>query len=527
MTHKVCILAAGLGTRVRDVFSLSNKALMPVDGKAAISHIIDAVDPSVEIVVAVGYKADDVIEYVSHAYPLRPIEFVSVSAFEGPGTGPGLSLYECRDKLQCPFVVWAVDTLMLSGRSGIPLEWCTERDWVGIGEAYDASRFCCVDSVEEQTSSGYDEFIVAYHEKTKSGFGYAFVGIAGVNDHASFWRALGPAVRSSTSPQLSHGLSALRARAVMFDGWCDVGTVEADGHSLLPRPAFDFSKPDEATYDVGGRIVKLSADVDRVAAKVRRHGSLSHVLPPGLVAGQRVMSYPKVAGTTLYERLDPGIAHRFFEWASTALWHHVLDYDDDEFRAACRSMYHDKTSARLGVMTERTPGLMHGTCTVNGLSVASYEELFERVKWEELSHGTATAVHGDLQFDNVIVTDSGEFVLIDWRESFGGLDHGDVYYDLAKLLGGMTIPYDAVKQNRFEFRRTDTGCVFDVDTSLVLTECRREFVRFLPRHGFRQDRVEVLRALIFAGMSPMHHAPFDELLFYAGRYFLQQALGLA
>ena len=53
--------------------------------------------------------------------------------------------------------------------------------------------------------------------------------------------------------------------------------------------------------------------------------------------------------------------------------------------------------------------------------------------------------HGDLQFDNIILSENS-FYFIDWRDSFGSsITYGDIYYDLAKLYGGMMVPYNLMK----------------------------------------------------------------------------------
>ena len=88
--YKLCILAAGKGTRNTTVDSL-HKSLLPLENKAVISHIIKSVPESVEIVIAVGYQADQVISYVKEVFPRRDITFVTVENYEGQGSGPGLS----------------------------------------------------------------------------------------------------------------------------------------------------------------------------------------------------------------------------------------------------------------------------------------------------------------------------------------------------------------------------------------------------------------------------------------------------
>ncbi len=67
--YKVCILAAGYGSRVKPFTDLVNKALLPYNNKAVISHIIEKFDKNAEFVIIVGYKKSSLIDYLTLAYP--------------------------------------------------------------------------------------------------------------------------------------------------------------------------------------------------------------------------------------------------------------------------------------------------------------------------------------------------------------------------------------------------------------------------------------------------------------------------
>ena len=76
--------------------------------------------------------------------------------------------------------------------------------------------------------------------------------------------------------------------------------------------------------------------------------------------------------------------------------------------------------------------------TINGNIVPPISELLNLVDWDNLSSGIPTRFHGDLHFENILISETGNFSLLDWRQDFAGLqEYGDLYYDLAKLLHGM------------------------------------------------------------------------------------------
>ena len=82
------VLAAGKGTRVGRVGKDLHKALLPLGDKAVISHIFDLAPKTAKLVVCVGDRSDQVIEYIRLAHPNHVVSFVHVDN-EAPGNGPG------------------------------------------------------------------------------------------------------------------------------------------------------------------------------------------------------------------------------------------------------------------------------------------------------------------------------------------------------------------------------------------------------------------------------------------------------
>ena len=104
MKPALCILTAGVGSRLENLSNHINKGLLPLDNKAVITHMIDKTPKEYEIVVALGYKGEMVREYCEAAHPDRIFKFVEVDKYEGEGTGPAYSINQCKEHLQRPFI---------------------------------------------------------------------------------------------------------------------------------------------------------------------------------------------------------------------------------------------------------------------------------------------------------------------------------------------------------------------------------------------------------------------------------------
>ena len=171
--YKVCILTAGVGSRMGALSQHVNKAILPVKFKGAISYIVEKFPQDMEIVIAVGHKKESVIDYLAVAYPDRTFTFIDVDKYMGPGTGPGYSLLQCKKALQCPFVFFAVDTIV---PEEIPPP---DKNWFGIAPVKNPEKYCTVKIK--------NNLVYEIDDKVKTNNKFAFIGLAGVYDYELFF----------------------------------------------------------------------------------------------------------------------------------------------------------------------------------------------------------------------------------------------------------------------------------------------------------------------------------------------------
>jgi len=93
---KAIILAAGKSTRLRPLTNEIPKTLLKVNNKPIISHILDSLDQNSvkNVIICVGYRASQIIEYCKSTYPKMNIFFVENKDYSN--TNNMYSLYLAR-----------------------------------------------------------------------------------------------------------------------------------------------------------------------------------------------------------------------------------------------------------------------------------------------------------------------------------------------------------------------------------------------------------------------------------------------
>ena len=154
---QVVVLAGGFGTRLRPWTYEIPKPILPMLDKTLLEHVVEVVPENMvdEVVVAGGYKVDDIEEYFKQADV--PYDVTIVKEMEPLGTGGALG--NCRDVISGQFVCLNGDIISsLDMQVGVDLH--KENGGIGtlaLWEVEDPTRFGIVGVDDEQRVTQFKE----------------------------------------------------------------------------------------------------------------------------------------------------------------------------------------------------------------------------------------------------------------------------------------------------------------------------------------------------------------------------------
>lgn len=502
-TPAVLILAAGLGTRLGNLTKEINKALLPINNRAIISHIIDKFPKEYEFIIAIGYKGDSVREYCELAFPTHKFTFVEIDNVDGYASGPGYSALQCKSYLQRPFYIATCDCLIDSPMPHL------DGNWLGIHPTSYPEKYSTVQL------SGND--IIRYSNKNENGYDMAFIGLAGIWDYGVFWEQLedniveGEIVSAFKTPSNYPTFKAKKLK------WLDTGNLDDLNKTkeyLNDKPLSLQKDNSEITYKEGNTFIKFTPNKSVLDNRIIRAKELGNKIPDNFKYTNNFISYKWQEGSTLYEIDMFEVYVKFLEELKSN-----ISTQSPNSVEHIKKFYVDKTNERLNLFINKNNiNYYVESHNINGIDYPSMESIFSKIDFKQFeSNPFYPAFHGDLQFDNIVYNlGQRKFTYIDWRESFGGYtDGGDIYYDLAKMYGGCIIPYDKMKnEDNITFVQGDYSVTYSYSVSSDLTKFKDVYEEWIINNGFDLNKVKLLTAIIFLNMSPLHDDKFSKMLWY-------------
>lgn len=519
--QKVLITTSGIGSRLGDFTNHTNKSLVKVGDKLAISRIIEFYPKMTTFVITLGHFGEHVRDYLTVAYPDRNFQFVEVSNYEGPGSSLGFSMLSAAEYLQEPFIFHASDTLLIGeGTFKTPTG-----NWIAGSKGTSASQYASLD-----VSSG---MVMNFHDKGMMQYDYLHIGLIGVYDFFDFWTTLREIYESNPNNGSLNDLTVLskmksngtQFRLVEVKNWIDMGNTESlmAARKIVGGQFEVLEKTDESISFVDNSVIKFFSDATIANNRVSRADLLGPLTPKITESKGHFYRYDFVDGELASNRTTPERVKRLLEWAQNNLWNPRESLPELEFFAICDEFYRIKTNKRINSFLNKTK-FDEGNYQINEIHVPSIFELLKKIDFSWISKGIQSQFHGDFILDNIIETESG-FKLIDWRQDFGGMiEVGDQYYDLAKLNHSLVVNHEIVNQNNFEIIINDSNVYCEIFRKHDLVESGKVLREFVELNNLDYKKVQVLTSLIWLNMAPLHHHPFDLFLFNFGKLNLWRVL---
>jgi len=144
--------------------------------------------------------------------------------------------------------------------------------------------------------------------------------------------------------------------------------------------------------------------------------------------------------------------------------------------------------------------------------------LLNEIPWTKLFEGIPSFIHGDLQFQNILYNQkTDKFLLIDWRQDFAGnIEVGDLYYDLAKLYGGIVMNYDHIMKDLYNFQQNGNKVTVSLNRWKDDMNYQKILDDYISQKNFNFKKIRLLVGLIYINMAALHHSPFNFALITLG-----------
>jgi len=511
---KVLITTGGLGSRLGDLTKYTNKSLVRIGKKPSISYIIENYPKDTKFVITLGHFGNQVRDFLTLAYNDRHFEFVEVDKFSGEGSSLGYSMLKAKDRLQCPFIFHAADTIVVES---IPKP---KYNYVVGCNKNNTSQYRMINS--QGKFKIFDKGQL--HDST-----FCYIGLCGIKDYDVFWKALENCYNKNPSCQeLSDcdGINNMNKdfKILEFKTWFDVGTSSElkFARSHISDKFEILDKVDESIFIFDGFVIKFFFDEKMCLNRVQRCKQLEPLTPKLIDYRNNFYKYEYSEGELLSKVVNDDFFLTFLNWSKNNLW--IVKPKNNQFKKLCESFYFDKTLQRIKKYLEQENDTDKPNI-INEVLVPSAKVLIESIDRDWLCSEQPYQYHGDYILDNIICRSKEDFVLLDWRQDFAGdLINGDIYYDLAKLNHNLIFNHDIINRKLYTIEKQDNKIYCDLLCSKNLINCKEVLHNFILKNHYDFNKVEILTSIIWINMAPLHEKPLSTFLFNFGKFNLNRKL---
>jgi hypothetical protein len=484
-----------------------HKGLLPYNQRPIIYHLVKQIPPEYRLVFLVGHLSTQIRDFVELCFPERQLVFVEVGDYTSTNAGTARSLQEASEILSESF--WYTPCDAYFGDELLSLLNESNKDSVFFAASTelvnDPYQFCLFEHQGGQITNIH--FKTSENPQLIANDLLVFTGLMFIKNKNEF---LGDLRRSGSNEFVLAIQLGSNVRRV--DSWKDFGSPVEYFKHISEYQAFDFSKPNEVTYITETKVIKWWEDSSIPIKKLAKPKNKTGAYPSNLKIQGQFLMYDKIDGEVLYSALSPDLFRSFLEWLSGFFW----TRSNLNISLSIESFYFKKSKQRIEMVRQSLPYPFEETFFDKLGNELLPNRILDDFPWDLLKQDViVTNIHGDLQFDNILVGASREFCLIDWRPEFGDeVILGDLYYDLAKLYGGMLIDYSRIKRGEFSFALSDKTYSFAFHSCPNFEEITSIFRTFLEMHSLSWRKTILLTSLIFLNMCPLHERPFSDILFF-------------
>ena len=306
--------------------------------------------------------------------------------------------------------------------------------------------------------------------------------------------------------------------------WDDIGDLKKYKETQKRFDSKSIAKTNEFIYFINNRVIKFFSDEKIVEKRVKKTQIKSKIFPIVERCGKNFYWYKLWNGMPFYTCGTPILFKKLLIWLDERVWTSV-NLNSKTTEKLCKDFYYKKTMSRLSLFKKENPSFKFPKI-INGKNIPPLEKLLEQIPWSRLFIGIPSFIHGDLQFQNILYNQKlDKFLLIDWRQDFAGnIEVGDLYYDLAKLYGGIIMNYDHIMKDLYNFHQNGNKVTVSLTKWKNDDNYQKILDDYIKRKNLDSKKIRLLVGLIYINMAALHHSPFNSALICLGSSMISDVL---
>lgn len=514
--NKVLITTSGIGKRLGNITNFFNKSLVRLGNKLAICYIIEKFDKNkTDFIITLGFQGHLVKEFLETAYEKYNFTFVNIDNYDGIGSSLVYSLLQTRNYLQCPFYFFCCDSIIIDD---ILINDNKKENCLFLAKSNDASIYSSVNICNNE--------IIKINSKGENNFDYIYTGVSHIKNYDEYWNDM---IKLYNEQSNNINLSDIDIIRILIDKkykfnykilneWYDIGNIKSL-NIALNKFKCDYNilhKDNETICFMEKKVIKFINNKDNNLNKIKRGKKLYPITPKILNEGEYSFAMEKINGVVLSKIKNYGEIYKLLNWSYNNLW--INKQIDNNFINICHNFYKIKTYERLNDLKKFN---FKDYEIINGISIGSIYEILSKIDWDSLNTNEFYQYHGDFILDNIIYYENS-YKLIDWRQDFGGnINHGDMYYDLAKLRHNIIFNHENINNNLFEINVLNNNEIsIDLKCNYLLIKQLEDYDKFILEKNFNLNKIKILTSFIWLNMASLHEYHISKLLFYFSKFNL-------
>ena len=513
-TNVLILSAGGPSSDVTSVFGEIPSGMIPINGKPAISLIIDELSSQGynKFLITVGFKKELVEKFVSNRYARLNVKLIEVDHLLGPGD----SISAALDHLDSDDVLIILgDTIVKDDLSLLP-ESCvyTSSDFI------EPNKWCLVKS----DSKGNIEKL---YDKMKIEDLTGLYALTGVYYLQNVSLLKGQINKNTNRMEISTLLDIYKEtediKCVECDHWYDIGHLDKYHRAKIMIANSRYFNNLELD-SLLGVLTKKSSDTEKLSDELQWYKNVPKEIS---VLAPRILDYQLEDGAFLKMEYYgyPTLSELFvYGDLHIRIWKQIIGklidilkifnkYKREVSLEEYRYIFFEKTQSRLNdLLTEHGDFediFSYEYIFLNGTKLLNYNSLEGFIK-EQIDRlytdvkENSCFLHGDFHFANILCDlKSGIIRLIDPRGKWGKSPYGDIRYDVAKLRHSVVGEYDLIMNDFFSVTREENRfelTTYRKDNYKNINEILDSYIS----ESWDLNQIKMIEGLLFISMIPLH-----------------------